>query len=141
MAQKIASLKSSPNWKSRQLDLELSDPWWDIFGPVFWTINGNYSWRYCCVEWSIIFWWCTKGNFSRLLTCKWRNYRFILQEIVIHKNPNQFIIFFTAFVDLGNDDRMYSPVGTKDNGIDYNGGRNAYHYPTSPQQFQMDERK
>jgi len=46
-----------------------------------------------------------------------------------------------AFVDLGNDDRMYSPVGTKDNGIDYNGGRNAYHYPTSPQQFQMDERK
>ena len=52
-----------------------------------------------------------------------------------------FIHLFTAFVDLGNDDRMYSPVGTKDNGIDYNGGRNAYHYPTSPQQFQMDERK
>ena len=48
-----------------------------------------------------------------------------------------FIHSFTAFVDLGNDDRMYSPVGTKDNGIDYN----AYHYPTSPQQFQMDERK
>jgi hypothetical protein len=45
-----------------------------------------------------------------------------------------------AFVELGNDDRMYSPVPMKPAG-NYNDGRGAGYYPTSPQHFQMDERK
>lgn len=45
-----------------------------------------------------------------------------------------------AFVELGNDDRMYSPVPMKPAG-NYSDGRGAGYYPTSPQHFQMDERK
>jgi len=45
-----------------------------------------------------------------------------------------------AFVELGNDDRMYSPVPIKPAGYS-NDGRGAGYYPTSPQHFQMDERK
>jgi len=43
-----------------------------------------------------------------------------------------------AFVELGNDDRMYSPVPMKPAG-NYSDGRGAGYYPTSPQHFQMDE--
>jgi len=43
-----------------------------------------------------------------------------------------------AYVELGNNDYMYSPAPLKPN---YNDGRGAGYYPTSPQHFQMDERK
>lgn len=42
-----------------------------------------------------------------------------------------------AYIELGNNDYMYSPAPVKPS---YNDGRGAY-YPTSPQHFQMDERK
>ena len=44
-----------------------------------------------------------------------------------------------AFVELGNNDYMYSPAPMKPT---YSDGRAAAgYYPTSPQHFQMDERK
>jgi len=42
-----------------------------------------------------------------------------------------------AYVELGNNEYMYSPAPMKPS---YNDGRAGY-YPTSPQHFQMDERK
>jgi len=64
---------------------------------------------------------------------------------VITLIPAILLIYFwsvvqRAFVELGNDDRMYSPVPMKPAG-NYNDGRGAGYYPTSPQHFQMDERK
>lgn len=43
-----------------------------------------------------------------------------------------------AYVELGSNDYMYSPAPLKPN---YNDGRGAGYYPTSPQHFHMDERK
>jgi hypothetical protein len=55
-----------------------------------------------------------------------------------------FLIYFwsvvqRAFVELKYVDSMYSPVQTKP--YPANDGRGAGYYPTSPQHFQMDERK
>jgi len=46
-----------------------------------------------------------------------------------------------AYVELGNNDYMYSPAPIKPVGhYDGRGGHHADHYPTSPQHFPMDER-
>ena len=42
-----------------------------------------------------------------------------------------------AYTELGNNDYMYSPAPVKPTTYDGRGG----YYPTSPQHFQMDERK
>ena len=44
-----------------------------------------------------------------------------------------------AYVELGNNDYMYSPAPIKPM-TQYNDGR-GYYPPTSPQHFQMDDRK
>ena len=50
-----------------------------------------------------------------------------------------FIAVQRAYVELGNNDYMYSPAPIKPAYNDHH-GRGGY-YPTSPQHFQMDERK
>ena len=45
-----------------------------------------------------------------------------------------------AYVELGNNDYMYSPAPIKPMTTQYNDGR-GYYPPTSPQHFQMDDRK
>jgi len=47
-----------------------------------------------------------------------------------------------AFVELGNNDYMYSPAPIKPVGVGHYDGRGHadHHYPTSPQHFPMDER-
>jgi len=48
-----------------------------------------------------------------------------------------------AFVELGNNDYMYSPAPIKPVGVGHYDGRGHadHHYPTSPQHFPMDERR
>jgi len=46
-----------------------------------------------------------------------------------------------AYMELGNNDYMYSPAPIKPVGVGHYDGRgHADHYPTSPQHFAMDER-
>ena len=47
-----------------------------------------------------------------------------------------------AYVELGNNDYMYSPAPIKPVGVGHYDGRGGHadHYPTSPQHFPMDER-
>jgi len=47
-----------------------------------------------------------------------------------------------AFMELGNNDYMYSPAPIKPVGVGHYDGRGGHadHYPTSPQHFPMDER-
>jgi len=58
---------------------------------------------------------------------------FILSILLIYF----WIAIQRAYIELGNNDYMYSPAPVKPT---YNDGRGGY-YPTSPQHFQMDERK
>lgn len=46
-----------------------------------------------------------------------------------------------AYVELGNNDYMYSPAPVKPTYNDGHHGRNVGYFPTSPQHFDMEERK
>ena len=76
-------------------------------------------------------------------TCMLKSAWFRPKKDVQFENFNTILFLFIAvqraYVELGNNDYMYSPAPIKPAYNDHH-GRGGY-YPTSPQHFQMDERK